>query len=112
MIVHLHGMAFTKDDSRDENYWWATDVIEGFGITMIQWDGSSDFLIHGHSMRRLPDLDLGRLWGVPETGKTAIEIEILASPDYRRKVSIPVQFIVDDPSWTRHVTGEPQKDWL
>jgi hypothetical protein len=112
MIVHMRGMALNGHESHDGDYWWGTDSIDGVGITTVQWDGGSDFLIHGLSMRRLPDLELGRLWCIQEPNEASIEVEILASPDYRRKVTIPVSFIIDGTSRTRCATGEPARDWL
>lgn len=112
MIVHLHGMAFVKDDSHDEGCWWGTDAMDGVGITTIQWDGGSDFLIHGLSMRRLPNLDLGQLRCVQNPDEASIEVEILASPDYRRRVTVPVEFITNGAVLTKSATVGPSKDWL
>ena len=50
------------------------------------------YSIHGHSTRRLPDLQFSDLWYIPGLEKQPfLTFEILAD-GYRKVVSIPVDF--------------------
>jgi hypothetical protein len=114
MIVHLHGMAFGAGDGRDRSKdgWWETDSVDGDGVTALQWDGDGDFVIHGVSVRRLPDLNLEDLRCIDEPTEASIEIEVLAFPDYRRKIVIPVTFFIDGMPRTRYPVSDSSCDWV
>jgi len=112
MLVRLHGIASVRETFRDSAEWWGADAIDDIGITSVQWDGGSTFLIHGHSMRRLPDLNLGRLLCIGEWGDACFVIDILASPGYRRTVAIPVEFVIDGAPRALRAEGEKSRDWL
>lgn len=63
----------------------------------------------GSPLAGLPDLDLVDLMAIPKWGKPILVFEILAE-GYRKVVSLPVDFIVDDESqWPPE---ETQPEWL
>jgi hypothetical protein len=74
VIVSLHRMFFIPSDrAKFEREWASMGLAEvsssfggtselGEGITIVQWDGGSTYSIHGHSTRRLPDLQFSNLW--------------------------------------------------
>lgn len=114
MVVYLRGMAFDAGDSSgcDKDDWWEINSVDGDGVTTVQWDGGGDFVIHGTSVRRLPDLKLEGLRCVDEPSKASIEIEVLAFPDYRKKVAIPVIFVIDGTPQICLPAGDSSYDWI
>lgn len=92
VVIHLRGMAFSPNEQSAE--WTQIDFVTTVGITGMQWDGGA-YSIHGHSVRRLPWLDLDRLHTVPAWGEPKFIIELLAE-GYRREVEIPARFTTDD----------------
>jgi hypothetical protein len=83
----------------------------GEGITIVQWDGGSTYSIHGHSTRRLPDLQFSNLWYIPGGGKPAITFEILAE-GYRKEITLPVDFTVDGRSQFPREDGKINPEWM
>jgi hypothetical protein len=76
------------------------DIIEESttrDVTAIQWDGGSDYSIHGGSKRVLPDIAFNGLRYVPDSGEPSIRFELLAE-GYRRgddRLNVPVNFRLD-----------------
>lgn len=89
-IVRINGMAIgPKGYSPDQN-WTAIEARSTLGVSALQWDGGPMYSIHGHSTRRLPDLNMqGLLYGAEAASFT---IELLAD-GYRREIEIPVKFM-------------------
>lgn len=98
VVVRLIGMAFTTGDQVPSTEWVIIDFANTIGIKAVQWDGGPTFSIHGHSVRRLPVLDLVRLQQIPPWGKPALAFELLADGGYRREITVPVDFAVDQQS--------------
>jgi hypothetical protein len=98
VMIQLNGMVLAAGKFCEKDGWWAADNAGDSGIVAVQWDGGSDYLVHGHSARRLPDLDLGVILctGIPET--SFLEVHIMASPGYRRTVKVPVVFVTTETS--------------
>jgi hypothetical protein len=85
-------------------------VDEWEGYKAIQWDGGSAYSIHGHSTRRLPDFDLGELRLIAADPSSAnLTFEILAD-GYRKVISLPVTFWVDDAM--RGSREHTMPDWI
>jgi hypothetical protein len=117
VIVRLQTMFFIPRDrvsferewasmeTADVSDWLARKTTDGHriaelieGLTVVQWDGGPTYSVHGHSTRRLPDLQFSDLWHMPDWGeKPVLTFEILAE-GYRRAVDLPVDFIVDGKS--------------
>jgi hypothetical protein len=55
----------------------------------VQWDGGSEYPIHGKSSRRLPDLDLATLFSEPLKNK--FKVELLAE-NYRKVIKVVIEF--------------------
>jgi len=118
VIVRLHGMAFRSGNPTEFAREWASmetgDLLDWPGgwsryITVVQWDGGPTYSIHGHSTRRLPDLDFYALWHRPEDGQPSLTFEILAE-GYRKVVTLPVDFIVDGKS--RYPQEKKNPEWM
>jgi hypothetical protein len=124
VLVRLNAMVFTHGtmkpvtQSAEPVFYMGKDplgewVIIGYsntnGTTAVQWDGGLNFSIHGNSIRKLPNLDLDNLTGIPEWGTPEITLEILAD-GYRRVVTLPVDFTVDDES--RFPLAEVKPEWI
>lgn len=117
LIIRAHGLALQTDEfarlssdlhrglSSDLNRRPSSDVnwitidqeycqqINEFAATAVQWDGGATYSIHGHSIRKLPDLDILEFWLMPEKGKNpALTFEIFAE-GYRKEITLPVYFI-------------------
>jgi hypothetical protein len=117
LIIRAHGLALQTDEfarlssdlhrglSSDLNRRPSSDVnwitidqeycqqINEFAATAVQWDGGATYAIHGHSIRKLPDLDILEFWLMPEKGKNpALTFEIFAE-GYRKEITLPVYFI-------------------
>lgn len=118
VIVKLGAMAFF-DNKHLSKSWVITDYYEfsdefpglGTGYVSVQWDGGPAYSIHGHSIRRLPDLDLSGLYALWSWGLPDLEIMILAD-GYRREVTLPVDFVVDGISEVRDDDWEVIPEWM
>ena len=64
----------------------------GTAVLAAQWDGGSEYPIHGKSSRRLPDLALVTLFSRPLTNE--FEAELLAE-NYRNVVKVTIEFKED-----------------
>ena len=98
IIVRLHNIAGRIEEDSDilERDWWVTETSGFAGASGFQWDGGADFLIHGDSTRRLPDLKLGSIFylgDAPDLNDSSITVELLADGGYRRRVDIPVRLL-------------------
>jgi len=88
IVVRLHDMAFLPgEEIRD---WVIIGFVTTYGVTAAQWDGGTNYSIHGGSVRILPALWLHKLHTVPNPDPY-IEVDILAD-GYNRRVKIPVEF--------------------
>jgi hypothetical protein len=123
VIVRLHGMFFIPNDRASfEREWASMRIIEvsscfsgasdlGEGITVVQWDGGSAYSIHGHSTRRLPDLQFYNLWCKPAGGKPAITFELLAE-GYRKEITLAVDFTIDGKSQFPREDEKRNPEWM
>jgi hypothetical protein len=128
VIVRLHGMFFRSSDPTSfEREWAAMELAETQEftssataqivrsyvdknmLTMVQWDGGPTYSVHGHSIRRLPDLQFSWLFQVPDWGEPILTFEILAE-GYRKVVSLPVDFIMDGKS--QYTREKALPEWL
>jgi hypothetical protein len=80
-------------------------------LTVVQWDGGPTYSIHGHSTRRLPDLQFSDLWQIPEWEKPVLTVEILAD-GYLKEISLPVDFIVDGKPLFHREGGKTNPEWM
>jgi len=120
LIVRLHSMAFVPERLGDSSIFeanWAINESGNFAgakgevLREVQWDGGPTYSIHGHSTRRLPDLDFHDLWFSTLT-PPILTFEILAE-GYRRVVNVPVLLIVDGEAIVDPETyGKPFPSWL
>jgi hypothetical protein len=69
------------------------------------------YSIHGHSTRRLPDLQFSELWHIPEWGTPALTLEILAD-GYRKEITLPVDFIIDGKPKFPREDGKINPEWM
>lgn len=107
VVVRLRGMSFIG--SLPE--WTELIFITTVGITAVQWDGGANYSIHGRSTRKLPVLRMDKLYQIPGYGAPSLAVELLAE-GYRREITIPVDFTVDDsPQFPEH-NKEDMPPWL
>jgi hypothetical protein len=130
VVVRLHGMFFSPSDPPSFEKEWASmeigdtqELVSRIGVdairlfkrgdplTVVQWDGGPTYSIHGHSTRRLPDLQFSSLWLIPDSEKPVLTFEILAD-GYRKEVSLPVDFIVDGQSLFPREDGKTNPEWM
>lgn len=116
--IWLNAMAFRPSHSSFFQEWDSMDVADIFLadvnaqlITAVQWDGGATYSIHGHSTRRLPDLQFTRLWKMSNQGPPVLTFEILAD-GYRRVVPLPVDFIVEGKSLFPREDGKVNPRWM
>ena len=112
VVVRLKSMAFRSPESSQD--WAQIDFDRQSGIKAMQWDGGPVYSVHGHSTRRLPDLNLIGLrtaYDYSNPWDHALRFEILAD-GYRREVSIPVDFIEFDRRRSPAVEMGFLPDWL
>jgi len=98
MIIELNGMALEQDSFHEFNGWWSTDTIDDIGIGTVQWDGGADFVIHGRSVRRVPDFNSGTIMCTMARAIPYFQVQLMASPNYRRSIRIPVAFFTEHSS--------------
>jgi hypothetical protein len=112
VIVRLNGMVLQSNGLFGEvGGWWIVDQ-SGDGISALQWDGGTNYSIHGRSTRRLPSLDFGEISYLAERTDPHLVFELLAEGGYHRIISMPVSFEFDsEPSG---MTGElgNASDWV
>jgi hypothetical protein len=74
VIVLLQKMAVYGGSTKlKEEGWVANELVDDGGITVLQWEGGPEFSIYGHSVRRLPRLDLS---GLRETSTTTPSLDL------------------------------------
>lgn len=115
MVIELNGMTLVKEAFRESIGWWSADALDDTGIRAVQWDGGSDFVIHGHSIRRVPDLDCGTILFIMDRITPYLEVHLIASPGYRRSVQVPVIFITESNSQvasSNSSINDRQREWL
>src|ERR1700730_5311869 len=76
--------------------WVTIEVVDSVGITAMQWDGGRGYSIHGFSTRRLPRLNLHRLYTYPHMADPEVTVELTVEDAYSRRLSIPVRFLTDE----------------
>jgi hypothetical protein len=93
VVIRLNNMSIAPGEYAAVDAW---TVVEGpESVTAIQWDGGSDYSIHGGSKRQLPPFYLASLaWG-RDSGEPSITIELLAE-NYKRTKDVPVDFTIND----------------
>jgi hypothetical protein len=111
VVVRFQGMAFTVNTDREEGAWEMLEFRTSVGITAIQWDGGPQYSIHGESTRVLPALHLDRLMQFPGLGEANLVIELLAE-GYRKVVTIPVSFILEEGSQPEVDSVKSVPEWL
>jgi hypothetical protein len=80
---------------------------------IVQWDGGPGSIVHGHSSRRLPNLNFGKLsydrsWQPPE-----MEVVMIADGGYHRSAALRISFLSDTDSC--QATDAPNgrfREWL
>jgi hypothetical protein len=104
-VVRINGMAIGPTSYSASGDWVAIGYYSTLGITELQWDGGSTYSIHGHSTRRLPNLNMqGLTYGATDASFT---VELLAD-GYRREINIPVRFM--EPGM--HLEDAEAPEWL
>ena len=74
VIVRLQRMALYGGSAKlKEEGWVVNELVDNNGITVLQWEGGSEFSIYGHSIHRLPLLDL---FGLRETSATTPSLDL------------------------------------
>jgi hypothetical protein len=76
--------------------WVTIELVDNVGVTAMRWDGGGGYSIHGYSTRRLPSLNLHRLYHYPHLGDPEVTVELIVKGGYRRRLSIPVKFLTDE----------------
>lgn len=108
VVVRLNNLAIPRARFARTDPWIVIEETDD--VTAWQWDGGSDYSIHGHSTRRLPEVSFQGLRYLPNSGPPSITFELLAER-YRREVTIPVALILNSPS---QIVGTRQTEsaWL
>jgi hypothetical protein len=111
IAIRLHNMAFLPDGGQANiRDWVVIQFISTHGVTVVQWDGGSNYSIHGNSVRTLPDLSLDKLHTIPNPNPY-MDIDILAD-GYSKRVRIPVEFKTDLSSCSLNKYADSAAQWL
>jgi hypothetical protein len=94
VCVRLQAMAFAPERPLPDG-WAQLHFASTRGITAVQWDGGTQFSIHGETTRVIPSLDFDKLFYYPEQGSPAFIFEIYAEGYRREEKPVPVSFKVD-----------------
>jgi len=81
-----------KDRSQGPTWKGTHFKTSGMVVLAAQWDGGSEYTIHGKSTRRIPDLPLVTLFS--ERPKSEFKVELLAE-NYRKAVKVAIEFKED-----------------
>jgi hypothetical protein len=84
-----------KDITQGPTWKGAEWKTPGTVVLAAQWDGGSEYTIHGKSERRLPDLALVSLFSRELT--SMFKAELLAE-NFRKVVDIEIVFVIDTPA--------------
>lgn len=80
---------------------------------VIQWDGGAGNIIHGHSLRRLPDLQLGALSCHRSERPPQMRVDIMADGGYRRHADLRLSFLSDrDARGNTNLSHGAAPEWL
>jgi hypothetical protein len=99
VIIRFNAMAHLPrygHDAQSPSEWVTIEVVDSVGVTAMQWDGGRGYSIHGFSTRRLPRLNLHRLYHYPHMGDPEVTVELTVKDGYSRRLSIPVRFLTDE----------------
>ena len=86
-------MGLCKSWKDEEDLHWKNTSFTSSGVVVVdtQWDGGSEYPIHGHSTRRLPNLPLVTLFSTEPERPAEFKIELLAD-GYRKIEPITMNF--------------------
>jgi hypothetical protein len=87
-------------------------VVDAEEAQVFQWDGGADFSIHGHSVRRLPDLNLGSVSYSPKWRTPRMTIEVVADGGFRRNIVMSISFIHDNEYISSPSKVKGADEWL
>ena len=89
--VYFRGFAFDGEFGAEINGWRVVDAVEGTGATAAEWASGS--ALHGHTTRRLPELDTKSLVQLSLSTHCVVEILVASNGYLRRVPPVPVKFI-------------------
>jgi len=93
VIVRFHNMGLRLRFCEEMRGWVVVDD-DAILASALQWDGGPTYSIHGHSTRRLPELDLKGLLILGSKGQPALTFEMLAD-GYRRGITLLAEFYMN-----------------
>jgi hypothetical protein len=98
---HTHQPDESAVVTQSTSEWVTIEVVDSVGVTAMRWDGGLGYSIHGYTTRKLPHLNLHRLYHYPHLGDPEVTVELTVKGGYCRRLSIPVRFLTDE-EWSGH----------
>ncbi|BAL90530.1 hypothetical protein AMIS_53100 [Actinoplanes missouriensis 431] len=92
--VRLDGLYFDREFDATGNEWRVVDATDGRGATVAEWSGAA--VLHGHTTRRLPALDLRSIVAYPDAGDPAVRIHVASTGYVRAVPPVPVVLLRAD----------------
>jgi hypothetical protein len=111
VVVTMREMKIARNEYSPVNGWVIIEAADTTDVTTLQWDGGSDYSIHGDLKRHLPAIFFGGLACLPSAQEPAFVVDLLAEGYRRKEISIPVDLVVNDQSKFPRA-GSPAADWI
>jgi hypothetical protein len=102
-------MGIAENEYSNDRALWVPIEHGPLGIAAIQWDGGSDYSIHGHSKRVLPINFMSLAWA-RSVDQPSLTVELLAEGYTRPPIKVPVYFVI--PGTPPAQPGTPPSEWL
>lgn len=109
IVIRFEHMGIAENEYSNDRQLWVPIDHGPLGISAIQWDGGSDYSIHGHSKRILPINLMSTAW-VSSNEPPSLTIQLLAEGYTRPPINVPVYFLI--PGGPQAQPGPPPSEWL
>jgi Resolvase, N terminal domain len=109
VVIRFERMGIAENEYSNDRRLWVPIEHGPLGISAIQWDGGSDYSIHGHSKRVLPINLMSLAWVLSED-QPSLTVELLAEGYTRPPVNVPVCLVT--PGMPPPQLGTPPMEWL
>jgi hypothetical protein len=109
VVIRFNDIGIAENEFSNPRGIWDPLEHGALGIATIQWDGGSNYSIHGQQKRVVPIHFLSLAWR-PLEGVPSLTVELLAEGYVRQGIHVPVYFEVLGTETPR--PGPPPPEWL
>lgn len=110
IVIRFERMGIAENEYGNDRGLWAPIDHGPLGISAIQWDGGSNYSIHGRSKRVLPINVVSLAWA-PSAEPPHLMIELLAEGYTRPSIGVPMYFAIPGEESPRRQVATPP-EWL